>query len=573
MTIRKTPLIPTLAALTLLAACGGGGGGGGGGASAPAATDVLIQDAPADELLSFSAVATELRLRDDQGGDTANLLPAALPLELIGLADVPAWLARMDVPPATYRSVVVRFQPGSAAAVDRNGNAVAVNQLGNELVADLPAPQALGGSYGRLVVDLDLALSLSGDVATPPLDFVPQGTTSTLGGAGGASIDEIRGVVTSFSQAGSSLVIDAFADDDLSVALGPVTVSVSPTTVLVRDDGGLFGSVAAFFGVLQANATLLEVHGLLSSAGTVQAQRIEVEDQSGGAGSANRVKIEGLIADLDPVAQTLELLIREIEKGASIAGPVLAGLGNPSSITVSWDAMTVFFLEDHMPTSASSLAFGQEIKAKFPLFVNEPFRASQIEIEDFDPEVEGRVTDVSGLPGSFVMRAFGNEPAVTSGAIASSTTDVVVDLTGSTLFLDTENDPALQPSQILAGLKVEVRGPISGPPSAPTIAASRTKIHAGRFDGLVAAISPGTHSFDATVTDLDDPFGNNVTSPPFHVVIAPGAVFDDEASSEASFYALFNGLQGGETLEVRVEGIGSGVANEVLAYEIEAEVE
>jgi hypothetical protein len=79
-------------------------------------------------------------------------------------------------------------------------------------------------------------------------------------------------------------------------------------------------------------------------------------------------------------------------------------------------------------------------------------------------------------------------------------------------------------------------------------------------------------SFSVAVGTLDDPFGNNVTSPPFTVDIAPGCVFNKDASSATSFFALFSNLQVGEELEVEVNGIGSGFQDEILVYELEAKV-
>ena len=73
--------------------------------------------------------------------------------------------------------------------------------------------------------------------------------------------------------------------------------------------------------------------------------------------------------------------------------------------------------------------------------------------------------------------------------------------------------------------------------------------------------------------DLKDPFGNTVVSPPFRVDFLPETVFKDEARTRQEFFALFASLKAGEVLEVEVEGIGSGPANEILGYEIESEVD
>ncbi|MFT6833945.1 MAG: hypothetical protein ACJAZN_004130, partial [Planctomycetota bacterium] len=55
-------------------------------------------------------------------------------------------------------------------------------------------------------------------------------------------------------------------------------------------------------------------------------------------------------------------------------------------------------------------------------------------------------------------------------------------------------------------------------------------------------------------------------------VLAPGCVFEGEATSRGSFFALFNGLEPGESLAVTVAGLGTDSANEVVAFEIRTRV-
>jgi len=575
-------LLPVLAALSAAACGGGGGSGGGGGAAAPTSgtVDVLLTDAPVDELLAFRAEVAGLFLEHSGGQLTANLLSAPVAVELLGLQGVLGWLAHAETPEGTYVGARVAFTPGSYTALDMAGAPVAVSAASDELVVAFPSTVTVGkGSYARLSIDVDLASSLTGDLSAPPIAFQPSGSVSVDSGSSSGAIDEIKGVVTSADEAAQSLVIDAFVDSDLTVPLGAVQVLVSAGTLLLDDDGVAYGSSSAFFAALIPGSTLLEVHGLLGAGGAVQASRIGVEDRSGGSGSS-RVKIEGIVVDL--TASGLELLIREIEQGTSIAIPVLQGLGNPPSIHVSFDGATNFYFDDDSSSSsgsgtrtdAGSLAVGQEVKVKFFDFIGEPFPAYEIEIEDQHPEYEGHITDTSGLPTSFVMHLSSSEPAVQSGDVASSSTDVLVQLGSGPLFLDTEGEPALTADQLLVGLKVEVHGALSGPPSGPTLAASKTKVHAGRLrKAQVVAISPASSSFSTAGGELHDPFGEGVTAGPLNVLVAPGAVFDDDATSLEQLYALFEGLASGEVLEVEIDGIGSGTPNEILAHEIEARVE
>jgi hypothetical protein len=282
-----------------------------------------------------------------------------------------------------------------------------------------------------------------------------------VGGGASASIDEIKGLVQSIDEPNSRCVIDGFADGDQSVPLGAVTVQLNLGTALFDDNGVAFPTQAGFFAALSAGTTLLEVHGGLQG-GTVNATRVEVEDDGVG-GPSYVVKIDGRITNLDTNADTFDLEIIEIEKGSAVASPVI---GIASQIAVSYTGATGILLEDDTPTTEASLSDGQRVKVKFPAFVAAPFAASRIELED-QPEFEGHITSIAGLPASITMHLESNEPAIASGQVLNSTTDVTVNLLSSTLFLDTDGKPTLTTAFLQPGLKLEVHGAISGPSTAP----------------------------------------------------------------------------------------------------------
>jgi hypothetical protein len=214
------------------------------------------------------------------------------------------------------------------------------------------------------------------------------------------------------------------------------------------------------------------------------------------------------------------------------------------------------------------------VHVKFPVFANPPFLASRIEIESEGVEFEGQVTSTAGLPGSFVMHLDSDDPAVLSGEVASSSTDVTVDVAGSPVSLDVEGDPTLSALAILSGQKVEPEGALSGSPTSPTISATKVKIFAGRLrDATVDEASRAGHTFHATGGQLDDPFGGGVVAGSLDVTIAPGAVFTGDTFSESGFYDLFENLQGGQTLSVEIRGIGSGTATAIRSYEIKVQVQ
>lgn len=379
-----------------LLACGGGGGS----SSAPAATvDLLVTDAPVDDLLSFSSNVTSMRLKIQGGGTSANLLDGSVSVEFLGLASLQRWLGSSSIAPGTYSGIELEFEPASYVARDLNGTLVPVTATSDSLSLDFLAPFVVDDSgYRRVVVDLDLVASLGGTVPAG-VSFDPQGSASDDDGSLEAPIDELRGRVVSFDSVAFDVVVDAFADHDQLVPLGRIHVGVPDTAVLVDDNGSTFANRAAFFAALSAGTTFLEVNGNLVD-GQVQATTIQVDDAGGGGNAL--VRIEGRILSLVG-GTTMELAIRDIEQGVSIAESVLDGLGNPASIDVAFDSGTPIFLSEHEATNSGSLAVGQVVKVRFNTFATEPFPASEIEIElgdgfaAFQVDVDANTAALEGL--------------------------------------------------------------------------------------------------------------------------------------------------------------------------------
>jgi hypothetical protein len=560
----------TLAAtLPLFAlACSGGDDGD---ETVTGATDILITDATVDELLSFTVKVQSLRLvNNSTGALTPNVLEEDLAIELIGAGLAPRWVSRARLPVGTYSGVQATLEDtATPIALDLAGAPVAVTQAASTFTTNFPTPLSVTpGNFPRIVLDIDLGASLTGSVATPPIVFNPTGIVTTQANATlPVGIDEVEGVVRSVNGT-TDFVVDAFADDDRTVALGQITITPAPTALLLDDSGLAFANVGAFFAALTSNVTSVEVHGSIVNGG-ILASRIEVEGPDDNV--VYSVKLEGLVQNLDTTLNTFDLVVIEVEKGGAIANPLLTSLGNP--ITCDYDdATAVFLLDENVPTTEASLTNGQRIKAKFATFIGEPFRAVLIEVEG-QPEFEGVITSLAGLPTSLTMQLLPGNPAL-GGSVATTTTDITVDLTSSSLYLDTEGDPTLTTSQLGVGLRLEVRGAISGPNTGPTVAANRTKIHAGRARGFVTSISPGVNQFTFTISDpIEDPFGGSVTVGPATATIDAACYFDDEAASENDFYALFTGLQAGESLEVEVYGLSLAGLNQIQAFEIEAQID
>jgi hypothetical protein len=384
------------------------------------------------------------------------------------------------------------------------------------------------------------------------------------------AIDEIKGVISGFDPANFAFVMDAFVDDDYLLPLGPVTVTVNSSTLVFQENGLSFGSLVDFFAAMTMGQTAVEVHGLLGANRVVSAVKVEIEDQDAGATAGSKVKIEGLVTALVP-GVSFDLTIREIEGAEAVATPVLAGA---TTLTVTFDVSTRFFSEDVLLPDSSMLALGQEVKVEFSGFSSAPYPADKIEIEDAFPQFEGTITDVSGLPNSLTINLILLDPAVLSGQVASASIAVVVDLSGSGLTLDTDDQPDMAGVTLLAGLEIEVEGTVSGDAASPTILAVHAEVEPGKLkDALVATVDQSTSSFTVTGATIKDPFGGGLVGGNLSVLIDPVCVFDGGVESEAQFFAAFAALGPGEVLEVEVKGLATGTPGELIAYELKARVE
>src|SRR5262245_41728919 len=546
-----------LVSLFLVPACGGGGGGGGG---SVATADILIGDAPVDDLLSFSAIVQSVRLQRDDLTFTGNLV-GSLEIEFLGLNGALAFLAKGRIAPGTYVSAEIGFVPGSYVAKADDGSPVAIVPASNTYVAPLPGPLVVAaGDYVRFTVDLDLLSSLSGAVANGTLDFDPSGSCDSNDGSEDAPIDELRGSVRSSDAVAHTIVVDASVGDP-PAHIGQVTVLVTGGTVLLDNDNAPL-TLSAFFAAL-ATGTILEVHGDLGADGAVTATRIELEDAGGGGGAAV-ARIRGIVAALAP--PQLSLRITQIKDGVRAVAPVLAGLEDPDVIEVGFGEGTAFLFDDGGLTSSASLAVGQEITARFSAFVAPPFPASEIEIDDspgFHATLTGHDRD-----GALLLRLDARDPAVRTGSGATGEVSLALGL--APIVLDVPGSPALAAGELLPGLELEVHGRLGGPPAAPVLSAERVLVHPGTLRGAsLADVAPGGANFVVAGGALVDPFGLGVTPGPLLMWIEDGCTFEGDARSLAEFEALAGGRQA--TLDVR--GVGNGVANEVRAFAVRVRME
>lgn len=191
------------------------------------------------------------------------------------------------------------------------------------------------------------------------------------------------------------------------------TMTVLGQTVIVDDttrfDGVTFTNLA--------DGHVIEVSGLVKADGIIAASLIERKALSGGC--ALECEVKGTVKNHNDGSKTFQIGNLTVNYGTAIIGDMPVPNGN------NWN--------------------GLFIEAKGTLFDagSSTLTATKVEPEGFQApngnqvELEGFVTSVAGLPGSFIL---GNS---------------TVQLTGSTLFLGGTKD------EIAVGQKLEVEGSIS----------------------------------------------------------------------------------------------------------------
>lgn len=545
-------LLLFLGVLALVPACSGGGSGSGG-----VTADVLIGDAPVDDLLSFSAVVQSVRLQRDDLTFTADLV-SSLEVEFLGLNGALVFLAHGRIPEGTYVAMEIGFTAGQYKAKRGSDSAdVVIAPTANLYLATLPVPLVVAnGDYARFTADLDLLTSLSGDAGTGSLAFSPSGSSSSDDGSEDAPIDELKGPVQSADLVTRLVVVDGFVGPSSSIHLGNIEVHVSDTAVLLDNDNMTL-TVGQFF-TAAAPGTFLEVHGNLSLGGMVEATRIEIEDGLGGGGGGSIVRIEGILTSVG--SSDFSMLIRRIKDGESIAQPIIDELADPNSLDVTFSGSTLFVFDTGGVTDSNALQVGQEVKVRFSTFSTSPFPATEVEIDD-TPGFHGELVAPAGQGHALRLR-LADAPGA-SALAADDGNDLSLELGSAPIHLKMHGEPALEPADLRAGLRVEPHGRVDRATS--TLRVERLLVRPGFLEGARPA-SPSAAAGDFVVDGgrFVDPFGNEVTPGPLRVRPVEGCEFLGDASSAAEFFErLGSGVPAGATLDVF--GLGDGT-NAIRAY-------
>jgi hypothetical protein len=566
----KNSLLAKLATLLLLIwapACGGGGSS----SQASANLDVLLTDAPTDELLSFNVTIESVRLYDADGERTENLLSGTVRVDVLGAATQLAWLVAKPVPTGTWQGVELSFDPLSVDARLLDGSQASVTVLGDLLEADFAMPLVLAADgYQRCIVDFDLNESLTGDGAS---GFVldPIGSSFAEEDASDPiDIDDITGIVRSIDTVHHRITIDAWVDDDCDVLLGSLEVSVPVSALLQNDSGEVFADRSSFYAALSANTSLVEIHGAMVN-GYIEASRIEIEDE---AGAGDDVRMRGVVIGVDALGSSFTMVVAEVKEGSALVESALESI--PATQTVHWDAGTMFMVDDGERVNPSALSVGMEVDVRFLQFQNAPFLASRVEIESEGNEYEGTVSDDAGMPLSFELDLPPLAPLIQSGDVSGP---IHVSLLAQPdVWLDAGVNPALPAFWIQAGQRVEVRGQLTGSsPSSRELPATEIRIKPGEAEGSVIGGIDTLAGLElyALVEEFDDPFGGSVDRSATPEVFVPlNCVFTGDITDYATFASAMNDVENYPVIDIQIKGIADPEApDRIIAYEIEVELD
>ena len=161
------------------------------------------------------------------------------------------------------------------------------------------------------------------------------------------------------------LILDAFADADLTGLLGTFGVDLAPGALLVDELGRRLDPPALFFSTLVPGLTVVEVSGFLRG-GQLVVERLAIESQDGRPGARFPVKLEGVIEGVS-AGQRVELALERVDRGLQRVEDVLEAAGQPLRIDVLVDDRTTVF-DGSAAADANLLVPGQRVAIKLADF-------------------------------------------------------------------------------------------------------------------------------------------------------------------------------------------------------------
>ncbi|MFT5732608.1 MAG: hypothetical protein ACJAZN_000736, partial [Planctomycetota bacterium] len=533
---------------------------------APLNVTVLMQGGEFDELLTLHVLLEEIRiLRADEssnGVDGANLLKTPKSTEVLGLDQRAEGLSTGYYSSGQYDRVRVTLSEEPPLARDLTGAAVAVGSpVQRTFTLRLPTPIVASNNEvlsETVILELDAAASLTSAGAGGNLLFNPILRVRVLGETEAVRVDSLRGRALKLLQVREIVVLGGVDPQHAHTGVN-VKVALNQDTRFY-DEGELEPVDEAEFALrLQGPIKLVSVSGYWTPAvdeafgPLMNATSIRIVGQEDTPFAMLPSIVEGRVVGLGG-AGNIQLRLMEISGNESLSG-LLSMQADPETLAIAPLLDALILDEDGNVLTASELTAGARVEVTIdpPFTAGGPFATSSI-VQLDAPKHRGTLMLDAAQLALFLAE---NEAAIESGAVLSSSTPVRLQPSGDAPVLDVVGRPALILEDLLPPLRVAVSGTLTGIPSDPMLDNASIVVRPGRLDGVVSGVNASGETFDASIETIHAPFGGSATSPPFQFVLAPGCVFEGEATSRGSFFALFNGLEPGESLAVTVAGLGT----------------
>ncbi len=523
--------------LAIAAGCGGGGGGGSLGGLNVFITDDLSQDY--DQVW---VTVHQIELQGAGGGFTTVFQSAeGVPVDLTSLNDgAPKFLfmGKDSVPAGDYSGMRVTMARGLTlvATGSSSGESCTFDPSLDFGASQTRASFSFGANLAingpaNVVLDFDLPnWTKNGSVVTPAFQ---RGDDSTIDNPLRHESEDYHGTIGSLS---------GTAPDQTFVlrrTSGNFNVVTNSGTIVFNENGA--GSPAL------ANNQRVEVRGRFdTTSNALVATVIKVEDSND-----DDDKVEGPTSNLNEVAMTVDVAVREVE-GFLPSDPI---------VHVQFSASTRFFTKVGMPLTLGEmltfLATGIEVEAEGVYDAgSNTLNAVKIKLhpeddDDHEAEAKGSASNINSGAGTFDLTIYSWYGfSSTSGAVISVVTN------GSTTYRN-DNGDTISAGDFFTGIQSGLFAEVEGTFSNGVLTASKAKLEdeggggTGQPEAKGYVISSNLGAGTVTIS-LVEWFGFNGSWGAQQVIQTTGSTsFEDDNGDPMTQAAFFAGLTAGKVIDAK----------------------
>jgi len=386
-----------------------------------------LRVSPFADIDTLKVTLRTVNLVTDQGVEVA-VLSSPLTVDLLAPEAVAKLVKRFSIKPGTYLALTAEISDVAAAY---KGQAVAMKLANKTVKQTLRTPLKL---EKETTVGISFAFDVRASVKKQPDGYVfdPVMLLNVLApSVPPQPIQKFDGKIVSLDAATKQLKVIKGEGTNAST----IVVDASKARILTQQGR------PADFGALK-EGDKIEVTGLLNSKGVVEAVVIIL----GGTPPPppRPVIVTGAINSINLAGQTFELNVESLT-GVNTLVPV-------RKMTIKWDDKTKFSDDLRGTITPDKLLVGQRLTASLASFAELSLATSIVVI---NPHVRGTVTDIKGLPDSFVVND------VSDPRIAAPVRLITVKLSANTKIKSVWGGE-LKPSDITLGSQVDAVGTLTG---------------------------------------------------------------------------------------------------------------